>query len=523
MKLSILQVAEATNGSLIGGESKDDNPFIFADYYSGKTSRGGESLLTPTRADAAGNRAAGDMGVLAHEVTGFSWDSRTVQPGWLYVALPGERSDGHAFVDAAVSAGATAVLVSRPVKTDVPVILVDDTEKALADLAAYWRDLIRGRVVALTGSNGKTSTKNLVRDVLAAAGSVVATEANQNNEIGVPRTLLQADADTNSIVVEMGMRGLGQIAELASYAKPVWGLVTNVGESHMELLGSRDNIARAKAELFEALPDEIGIAFVNAADDYAFEICRIARLQERGIQVILFGNADPESAVNDVSNIHVWGSDVELDEVGRPSFMLNAVGFGEFGLEHADGSFPCTLQVRGFHSVSNACSAAAVGLAAGLTLEECCKALAQSQPEQGRQQFLKTAEGAILVDDAYNANADSMVAALDTFAALRIEGRRIAVLGDMGELGDLERAAHERVGRVAAKSNLSRLVCVGDLSRHIARAACEAGMDEGAVVLYDDLERALSDVKQDLTSYDAVLVKASHFMHFERIVEGLVG
>ena len=211
-------------------------------------------------------------------VTGITWDSREVAPGDLYVALPGERVDGHDFIDAAYRAGACAALVSREVQADYPVLRVADTQQALVDLARYWRGKLQGTVVGLTGSTGKTTTKNLVRDVLAHGASVVATKANQNNELGVPRTLLNAEADTNMVVVEMGMRGQGQIAELCEYAKPDWGLVTNVGESHIELLGSRQNIAHAKAELLSALPDGLGIAFVNAADDYAVELVRHARL-----------------------------------------------------------------------------------------------------------------------------------------------------------------------------------------------------------------------------------------------------
>ena len=223
---------------------------------------------------------------------GVTWDSREVEPGWLYVALPGERVDGHDFVGAALRAGARCALVTeRPCEAVVllakelgaALIAVPNTASAVTDLAAQWRGHLRGRIIGLTGSTGKTTTKNLVRDVVAAAHSVVATKANQNNELGVPRTLLAADPETEVVVVEMGMRGLGQIAQLCRFVRPDWGLITNVGESHIELLGSRENIARAKAELACSLPAGTGRAFLNADDDYTAFTIGEAELAERNV------------------------------------------------------------------------------------------------------------------------------------------------------------------------------------------------------------------------------------------------
>ena len=219
-------------------------------------------------------------------VTGLTWDSRNVAPGDLYVAFAGERVDGHDFAEAAVDAGAVAILATRAVDAVAPVIIVDDVFGAVTELARYWRDQLTGTVIGLTGSSGKTTTKNLVRDVLSHDLAVVATKANQNNELGVPATLLAADDDTDAIVVEMGMRGRGQIAQLADIAKPDWGLITNVGTSHIELLGSRDEIAHAKAELFEALPEGRGLAFVNADDEYAERLCDFAHACEFVLSVL---------------------------------------------------------------------------------------------------------------------------------------------------------------------------------------------------------------------------------------------
>ena len=225
-------------------------------------------------------------------MTGITWDSREVQPGWLYVALPGERVDGHDFVEAALRAGAAGALVmqspGRPAcllarEMGAAVIEVANTASAITDLAREWRGHLRGRIIGLTGSVGKTTTKNLVRDVCAAFGSTVATRGNQNNELGVPRTLLAADPETAVVVVEMGMRGMGQIAELCDFVRPDWGLVTNVGESHIELLGSRENIARAKAELFAALPAGTGRAFLNLDSPALGILMDAGRLGERPV------------------------------------------------------------------------------------------------------------------------------------------------------------------------------------------------------------------------------------------------
>ena len=482
--------------------------------------------------------------------TGMTWDSRAVAPGDLYAALPGERVDGHDFADSAVDAGAVAILANRPLDVAVPVIVVSDTVRALTRLAAHWRGCLTSTVIGVTGSSGKTTTKNLIRDVLSHELSVVATKANQNNELGVPATLLAADVDTQAVVVEMGMRGEGQITALAELARPNWGLVSNVGTSHIELLGSREAIAHAKAELYEALPDGSGLAFVNADDDYAVDMCEWARLEERGVQAVYY-SAGGTSVVDVCSTIagggttmaveqtsttdvppaagvprdapFVWASDVSLDGEGRPTFTINAVGFEQIELDEANGSCSCTLELRGLHNVSNACAAAAVGLGCGMTIESCCAALEAARPAAGRQRVCKTSAGVVVIDDAYNANPDSMAASLSTFAAFDAPGRRVAVLGDMLELGDYAGVSHERVGELAASLGVDRLICVGSLSRLMAEAACGAGMSPDAVSTCDDADAAFALLEQvGLEDGDAVLVKASHSIGLERVVEGLV-
>lgn len=488
--------------------------------------------LTIDEVRASVNGALASECGVSGEVSSVTWDSREIEPGALYVALPGERVDGHDFVPAAFAAGARCAAVERVDEEmiaaarvfDAALIVVPDTVCALTDLAAAWRSRLGGLVVGLTGSTGKTTTKNLVRTVLERAGSVVATKANQNNELGVPRTLLAADVDTRFTVVEMGMRGAGQIAELCSFAQPAWGLVTNAGESHIELLGGREAIARAKTELYCALPSG-GFAFVNIADERAGLMRASARLLERGVEEVLFdGSLEADArrealSVRDRALPAVWARSVRLDGAGCAHFMLVACGFeGSTGVSEV----PCSLALAGVHNVSNAVAAAAVGCAAGLDLKTIAEALAQSRPEQGRQELLRTSDGALVVNDAYNANPDSMRASLSTFASLDVSGARIAVLGDMGELGDFSEECHRRVGSFAAVCNLDLLVCVGELATLIAASAVEAGMPSACIVCCADAQEALDIVRSRLAPVDAVLVKASHFMGFERIVKGLV-
>ena len=473
-------------------------------------------------------------------MTGITWDSREVQPGWLYVALPGERVDGHQFVEAAIRAGAAGALV-----TDAPsascalfaremgaaIIEVPNTASAITDLARAWRGHLRGRIVGLTGSVGKTTTKNLVRDVCAAFGSTVATKANQNNELGVPRTLLAADPETAVVVVEMGMRGRGQIAELCDFVRPDWGLVTNVGESHIELLGSRENIARAKAELFEALPAGTGRAFANLDDEFTPLMEELGGLRARSVAISGFAGA-PDEEVRELldkgeaaCDQAVWAEDVTLDAEGRPCFTLCARDGADQAEDALFGTVErvrCTLSLTGTHNVSNATAAASVGFALGLDLETIAGALAASVPESGRQEVIAARGGFTIVNDAYTASPESMRASLSTFAATDVAGRRIAVLGDMGELGSFAEPCHRGVGAVAAGLPLDRLICIGDLAGFIAEGAREAGMAPDRIGRAATIADVLEELDGTLEPGDAVLVKASHFMGLTRIVEGLV-
>ncbi len=447
-----------------------------------------------------------------------TWDSREVIPGSLYVALPGEKVDGHTFIPAAFEAGAVAALaMSQPDEAAVAaaekaggsILLVESTFKAFPKMARAWRECLKGQVIALTGSMGKTTTKNLTRDVLSMALSGTATKANQNNELGVPRTVLDASSENDFTVVEMGMRGLGQISGLVDFVRPTVSVITNVAECHLELLGSMENIARAKSEVLKTLQAG-NVAVLNAADAFTPSIREWQRLDERGIEVLLFdgsGNAGVEHG-----GLTAYATDIQLDAEGCPHFMLHL----------PDGSFPCSLALRGSHNVNNACAAAAVAWRLGVPAQGIVAGFAASQAESGRQEVLRSKAGVTVVNDAYNANPDSMRASLSVLCAMDVPGRRFAVLGDMGELGSYTEEGHRKVGAFVAASKVDVLICVGELSRLIASAAREAGFPSQNILQAESRDQALAYLTEHAASGDAVLVKASHSMELDRIAKGLL-
>lgn len=454
-------------------------------------------------------------------VKGICWDSRKVSDGDLYVAIPGSRVDGHDFVADCISKGASACLIEHELDDsqmaaigggNTALILVDSVIAALERIAAAWRRKTEATVIALTGSSGKTTTKNFMSQVLSSFGPTIATIGNQNNELGVPATLLRIESETRFAVVEMGMRGLHQLESLCEFAQPDMALVTNVGTSHMELLGSRENIAQAKAEPFASLRDG-GVAFINSSDEYAGCLREFGDTCRPGIEEVFFdgSGADPQSYPADMRP-RVYASDIHVDDFGCARFVLHL----------PNGQAECSLGIAGMHNVHNACAAAAVGWKLGMDASRIALALAGAQAVAGRQQVLSASCGATVIDDTYNANPDSMRASLAMFASMNVEGRRFAVLGDMGELGDFTEEGHALVGECAVGAKVDRLYCVGALSKGIAAAALRAGMPEETVWHTEDVGRLISRLKGELGQGDAVLVKASHSMALERIVEGLI-
>ena len=455
-------------------------------------------MTLPEIAEAVGGTVHDDPGVT---VTGpATHDSRQVEPGGLFVAIAGERVDGHDYARSAVEDGAAAVLAQRPV--GVPAVVVDDPYAALAALARHLVDrLPELKIVSLTGSQGKTGTKDLIAQVLATAGPTVATAGSFNNELGMPMTVLRAGADTEYLVLEKGARGIGHIRDLCGVARPYVGLVLNVGVAHLGEFGSREAIAQAKGELVEELPPE-GTAVLNADDPLVAAMA--PRTQAR---VTTYG----EAATADVRI-----DDLHLDDTGRPRFDLVTAA----GRAHVD------LQLLGEHQASNAAAAAAVAVALGLDLADVAIALsAAGNASRWRMETHERADGVLVVNDAYNANPDSMRAALKTLAALgrgRPGARTIAVLGEMRELGASSLEEHDAVGRLAVRLDIAQLVVVGEGARPIHLGACLEGSWAEESVFVPDVDAATSWLREHVRPGDVVLVKASRAAALERVAEALL-
>jgi UDP-N-acetylmuramoyl-tripeptide--D-alanyl-D-alanine ligase len=429
-------------------------------------------------------------------------DTRQLVPGCLFVALKGERFDGHRFVARALAEGAAAAIIAQAqaeaVRAEVAgagtLLVVDDPLRALGDLAGWYRSRFAIPVVGVTGSVGKTSTKEMLAAILGRRAPVVCTQANHNNEIGLPLTLFALESQHTAAVVELAMRGRGQIAYLANIARPRVGVITNIGTSHLELLGSQEAIARAKGELLEALPPD-GAAVLPAADPF---LPLLRSLSSAPVTTFGFaGEGSPDVAVADL-----------MVEPTESRFTLQALGV----------SVSVRLPLPGRHNALNAAAAAAGALRAGATLADVAAGLEAARLPEMRMQVTRTASGITVLNDAYNASPASMAAALEHLAHLP-GARRLAVLGDMLELGDGSRAGHREVGRHAA--GLDLLIAVGERARDLADGAREAGMAAERVLTCDDAAAALALLRQVVQPGDAVLVKASRGMRLEIVSEGL--
>lgn len=443
-------------------------------------------------------------GGAAVEIGGVSTDSRTISPGELFIPLSGPRFDGHDYLQEAFAKGAAAALVGRgrwpTLATKLPrgnqsVLVVEDTLSALHDLARYYRTRFDIRVIAVTGSVGKTTTKDMIAAVMSAASRVRKSLENHNNEIGVPMTVLGLERSHQVLVLEFGMRGIGQIRALSQVALPSIGVVTNVYGVHLELLGSMDSIARAKGELPEALPAE-GTAVLNADDPWVSAMASRTRAR-----TVTFG-VSPGSDVRlgDPRSSDEGGTEVELAWHGEIRVLR--------------------VPVPGAHNALNAAAAAATAFSCGLGWEEVQKGLSGFQPPPMRMQVSPGPGGLTVINDAYNASPPSVSAALAALRDMPTKGRSVAVLGDMLELGPEAEAAHREIGRLAA-SCAHLLVAVGPLARHIAQGARDAGMPGSRVWHLEDVSQAAGVVLDLVDSGDTVLVKASRAVKLERVAEAL--
>lgn len=429
------------------------------------------------------------------DVVGVTTDSRAVIPGNLFIALRGERFDAHDFLPDVVAKGAAAVVVERmPAGLSVPALVVPDTRIALGEIAHQWRKQFAIPMIGVTGSNGKTTVKEMIASILQQAfgdDRYLATRGNLNNEIGVPLTLLRLSDEHRAAVIELGMNHVGEIAQLASIAQPTVGLVNNAQREHQEFMQSVEAVARENGAVVEALPND-GVAVFPTDDTFTPLWNKLAADQGRR-RVVTFGlSADADVSCN--YRVNSFGSDLSL--------RIN--GF----------AFPVKLSAAGLHNVRNALAAAACCHAIGISVGAIAAGLTAFVPVNGRMQRKTALNGACVIDDTYNANPDSVLAAIDVLA--QAQAPRVLVLGDMGEVGHEGSRFHEEVGVHARQSRIEYLLTLGHLAQH-STSAFGAGAKH-----FDDLEDLMQSLKTILVADATVLVKGSRFMQMERVVQQLV-
>jgi UDP-N-acetylmuramoyl-tripeptide--D-alanyl-D-alanine ligase len=435
------------------------------------------------------------------EIKGISIDSRTVKEGELFIAIRGERYDGHDFVPDVIRKGAWGAIVDRSALEakygDISglknVIPVDDTLFSLQEMALMHRKKFLLPVIAVTGTNGKTTTKEMLASILLQRGPVLKNEGNLNNHIGVPLTLLKLEARHKAAIIEMGMSGLGEIETLARLAMPSVGVITNIGPAHLQFLGSMDAVAQAKGELLQIMRSD-GTAVLNADDHY------FNKLRDKYPGRVLSFGIDRQA-------------DVQAKSIGQDRDLT------DFTLRADERSVLVRLRTVGRHNVYNALAAAAAALAAGLPLETVKFGLEEFRPVAMRSE-LRNMNGRTVLADYYNANPASVKAALETLASLKGGKRTVAVLGDMLELGDTAVEAHRETGRTASNLGIDLLICVGPLARHIVEGAIAAGMARNRVFEAETTSQGAALLHEHSRPCDIVLVKGSRGMKMEKVLEG---
>lgn len=449
--------------------------------------------LTAAEVAAAvdGTLRGGDPGTIVRSV---ATDSRALGDDALFVALRGEHADGHDFVGPALDAGARAVLVERPVASGAVTIEVDDAWRALAQLGAAVRRRVDPTVVAITGSVGKTTTKDLTAAALRAARRTVAAHGSYNNELGVPLTLLATTVGTEALVVEIGARGVGHVAALAGFVAPDVAVVTAVAAVHLELFGTLDAIMRAKRELVESLPPS-GTAVLNGDDP------RVRAMAEgRDVAVVRYGVA--------TSDVDVTATDLELDRLARPRFQARTPW----------GDASVRLPVAGRHQVGNALAALSAAAVAGVPVAAAAAALEQAAVSAWRGEVVE-AGGVVILNDAYNSSPTAAAAALDSLGTIRRTGASWAVLGVMAEIGPTHEAEHRRVGGLAADAGIDHLIVVGDAAAPLADGAADRGAGDRCVRVADAAAAAAALTPEP---GDVVLIKASRVAGLEHVAQALM-
>lgn len=427
------------------------------------------------------------------EIADLTTDSRRVAAGGMFAAIPGEHVDGHAFIDDVYEKGALCVLLERaPERPKGAYIQVESTRKALMAVAEFYRQQLDVRVVGITGSVGKTSTKEMIASVLSERYRVLKTLGNFNNELGLPLTIFRLREEDEVAVLEMGINHFGEMHRLSRMARPDVCVITNIGTCHLEFLGDRDGVLRAKSEIFDFIAPD-GTIVLNGDDD------KLAPLREiKGIRPVFFGLS---------GQCDVWADEIAGEGLKGVKCTIH----------DREGSVRAAIPVPGIHMVRDALAAAAVGKAFGMENEEIRRGIEKLETLSGRFHIIE-ANGITVVDDCYNANPASMEASLRVLN--EAPARKVAILGDMGELGAREQELHRQVGAVAGSLDIQLGVFVGPLASHMADAA-HGKNPAMEIIRADTLEDALAGLSGWIRKGDSVLVKASHFMHFEKIVDAL--
>ncbi len=426
------------------------------------------------------------------QITAVSTDTRQLPEGCLFLALRGAKFDGHDFVQQAIEAGAVAAVTDTQIG-DLPCIVVKNTGQALLDIASLYRGLFDIPLVGVTGSVGKTTTKEMIACVLSEKFNTLKTAQNLNNEIGMPKTLFGLTKEHGAAVIEMGMNHFGEISRMSNSAKPTMAVITNIGYSHIEHLGSQEGILKAKLEMLEGMKDDAPL-IVSADDPMLRDLGQ--KLERLVLTFSTQGNfAD------------ICAEDIKEDD-----------GVTTFTIRHADNSLLAVLPTVGIHNVKNALAAYLVGILAGMTPQEIVCGLAKYQPTGNRQNIMEK-NGQTVIADCYNASPDSMRAALGVLGNYRCTGRRIAVLGDMLELGEHSEALHAKVGEMAKNAGIDMLFCYGTAAKGIAANAGDAVK----IFCTENADELTDQLRETTKEGDCVLFKASHGMHLETIIERLYG
>lgn len=450
--------------------------------------------LTPEMiAKVSGGRCITGDDYVSKEVESITTDSREASCGCMFVAIKGERVDGNKFISGAYEDGALCCMSENEpekVPEGAAYIVVDSCLQALKDIAEYYREVCGTKIIGITGSVGKTSTKEMIASVLSEKFNTLKTLGNFNNELGVPLTLFRLRPEHEVAIVEMGISDFGEMTRLSKIVKPDACVITNIGQCHLENLGDRDGVLKAKTEIFKYLKKD-GKAYLNGDDDKLSSVSDV-----NGTRPYLFGfNKSNDIYADNIINHGLAGT--ELDAVTK------------------DVTIHIKVPVPGKHMVSNALAAVAAGLDMGMTPDEIKNGISRFEPVGGHSSIYET-DMFTIMDDCYNANPVSMKAGLDVLSD--VSGRKVAIIGDMFELGSDEKEMHYDIGRYAALKNIDCIICIGELAKEYEKGANDAGKIKG-VYYFADKDKAIIKLYEILQKSDSILVKASHGMHFEKIVD----